>query len=301
MDVTKIALWGPTGAGKTWLIHAFGRDLVRINSHINESAATIRWDLRLYDSDDEPIVSPIDLTIPPTGELEDEVITFVRRPFNKAGEPELSVPHVTHKIILRDNMGESLVKAMRLIPGVSDRPAELILSTADAVIVLLDVNYRAFVVSDPTMGILADDASYADHIQELCRLLSTGKRQKYVAVCASKVDLSSLKDGPMAVIRTLFPRTGEVLKQYNASKRLLISYFNISSFGYFRSRGKFSANFNPNTGAILDPESWQPHNVSSPFFWIFEQIEKNNTATQVSSPFRYPPSSSHTVPSGQPY
>lgn len=295
MDITKIALWGPTGSGKTWMLRAFGRDLIRVNSLINDNTPTIRWDLRLFDSEDKPIVVPVDLTISPTGELEDEVVMFMRTPINKAGDPELSIPSVSHKIILRDNMGENLVKAMRLTPEVSDRPAELILSTADAVIVLLDVNYRAFVVSDPTMGILADDASYAEHIQELCRLLSTGGEQKNVAVCVSKVDLSSLKSN---VIRTLFPRTDEVLQQY--SKRLRINYFNISSFGYIRHRGKFLANFNPDTGSVLDPQSWKPYNVSSPFFWIFEQIE-NNTATQVSSPFRYPPSSDYTVPFGQTY
>jgi len=284
-DRLRIALWGPTGAGKSWLLYALSRELELLN------ARDERFDYFLDDEFGHPVRSDPENPPGANDSMVDTLLTFTRRP--RAGQPFREYRHQLH---VHDNMGKLLVNAG--VQGRGDDPTEYTLSRSTALIVLLDASSRENQPSAPELGILADDRAYASSLQSLIGLLDADHTYtKYLAVCVSKVDVwASLRDTNREqdrLVQMMFKRNYDMLRSLGPRPDFRVGYSNTSAVGFLPGRGPDNRripNFNPANGAIAQPAKWRPHHVSAPFFWIFEEIEKAGLSERDRARHpRYPP------------
>ena len=273
----NIALWGPTGSGKTWLLHALNRELMWYNQNDPE------FDYHLIDraGDLLPFLAPTIHTLGPTSSFQDRLWRFQRRP--KVGR-EASAAHqistYTHDIDVHDNSGVKLVDAV-------NNPRQHGLTTATlknavGVIALLDFT---LLQTSPTgqSQFLSQGArtelskgEYSQLVQRLCEMIilaSNTTPTRYLSICITKIDQLKVRRPPESLVEPLFgQQMGYVLRQYQHA--LQIRFFVTSSVGYYRPHRQRTANYDRANGSLIAPDEWEPYNVAAPFFWIFECIER---------------------------
>lgn len=262
-SLLRVMLWGPTGAGKSWLAYGLARELEYIST-IDE-----KFTYALNGSNNLPVYVNVDQAPNPTQEMEDIVFTFHR--FEKKEPQDLIV---AHEVEIHDNMGLNLVQALGL-SGSSNFQAELTLSKSIAVMALFDCRSEEFGGSIPMAGIISGRSDYANYANELCQLIvQQPGDKKYLAACISKIDFyPGFRQPARDIFGMLFPEVLAVMEKY---ERLIdINYFAISSMGFLRSGNNYTANFNSDTGSLENSGQWLPYNVAAPFFWIFEEVEKD--------------------------
>lgn len=302
-DVSSIALWGPSGSGKDWLIRGFAKELQYFNQSYPE------FTFELYDEDDSPImpIPPASSVIPGTLAPEDFVLKFVRRPSsNKNPSRAQQISAFTHQIILHNDAGGNLLSIL------VDQNASTLQTLIDSqyIIVLLDpthithnikqldieteskagnkVNVEKKVLDDFEKG---DDyldlpeiarktiftrEEYTKTVRFLLMALSKNPTQKrYLAICLTKMDKIRMKGDSWTLLKRLFGQEmHDLLITYK--KGFEIEVFATSAAGFIKDKNdnmvvRIS---NEVDGHIKDPAQWQPVNTATPFFWIFENREK---------------------------
>lgn len=297
----SIALWGPSGAGKDWLLNAFARELNLVNQSENDFIYEV-LESQLGGGNPVPFNPEAPRTIPSTGTEDRE---FVFRRIARVPDQAHQISAQTHHIMIHNDKGADLITALGdpavfeatinnllhslnilLVLSIpkegrlsSDLPAESlapvpeleqpekIASLEDE---LLSPPQEAMDISLP--NVLGTDWSARDYMkfmEAFFTAIGTTPRRN-LAVCMSKADLTNLKGDPWHILRRRYGeqlgRLLEVHKQHHN-----ISIFNTSAAGYIRRNGIVLSNFE--SGSLRDPEHWRPVNTTAPFFWIYETIE----------------------------
>ena len=101
------------------------------------------------------------------------------------------------------------------------------------------------------------------------------KRHSYIAVCVTKTDSLGVYREPEPLIEAYFgAEMFRLLESYkNAQQYITMEYFSVSAMGYL-DMNRQVPNFNPLTDNLQDLNRWEPYRVESPFFWLFNAMEK---------------------------
>jgi GTPase SAR1 family protein len=277
----EIALWGPTGSGKTWLMMSFGKALFDLKDP--------EFEYRLLDPESHPVNALEPPAQKPTEEMRDEVWLFQRIGRQRTPAHDLSVH--THFINLHDFKGIDTVELTK-------REVVRSIEESHHVILLLDPFLLANTkLADPqealanripgmestTKGQYTQN-QYATHVANLLDLLGRHNRpDRYIAVCFTKIDLLGVQGrDPWQLIDAYFGAAMHTqLKNYAAqiksSGHEQMQAFCVSAAGYLDGPERKS-NYDPATGHLLVPDQWQPFRVEAPFFWIFDNIERQRLA-----------------------
>ena len=305
-SATNITLWGPSGAGKDWLINAFVKEL----EHYNLIDKDFHFEMGTVNGGD-PIPTPLNpmppINIAPTTEAYDYHYSFrrvARFPVDRARD--LSARN--HEIIIHNDKGQVLIDC--LDDQISfEATFQTLINTQNIFLVLgplpKDMQHANLTVTQPSEprqegtddDKFPDDAEVyihssgnnnditglsninpawgkAEYLQFVRLLFSSLKRvpgRRNIAVCMTKADQETRKGDAWDILRSrygsLFCRELEVHGlQHN------IQVFYTSAAGYLRQGGRDLPNFQG--GTLRDTVRWRPVNTAAPFFWIFEQIER---------------------------
>jgi hypothetical protein len=101
------------------------------------------------------------------------------------------------------------------------------------------------------------------------------KRHTYIAVCVTKIDSLGVYRDPESLIEAYFgAEMFRLLESYrNARQHITMEYFSVSAMGYLDPNRQVP-NFDPMKGELQDANRWEPYRVESPFFWLFNEMEK---------------------------
>ncbi|MFT3892774.1 MAG: hypothetical protein QM730_14175 [Anaerolineales bacterium] len=105
-DSTNIAMWGPHGAGKTWLIYALAKELSWYSDRDPEFSYSIIDDTGINVWPSPP--NAIDQG--PTAFPEDRLWVFERR--GKKQTPTHQISSHRHSIVVHDDKGQNLIDAV---------------------------------------------------------------------------------------------------------------------------------------------------------------------------------------------
>lgn len=302
-----IAIWGPTGSGKTWLIKAFAKELEWYNEN------DTHFSYELVDEDDIPVIPK-----PPKNRASDRAVDHLFR-FRRIPKDIKDAAHLisahSHLINVHDDMGRNVVTA-----SIDDKVAPeafIKLTESRFVVIILDStiqsqrrnkqnkiipgNNNADEIEDAD---LVDDYEKEDYPeiatrgkwtseeyhQMLKKLLSilathpprpseTGKSSRHVAICLTKMDMSTLRDDPASLLGRVFGR--EILNLIHSFENSFsIKIFLSSSAGTYRDDDGKIPNFDEQSGELIQPKRWEPRNAVAPFFWIFQISEKERLANK---------------------
>lgn len=276
-EQSRIAIWGTVGSGKTMLINAFAKEI----NWYNENDPEFSYSLR--DSDGRYLYHYLDeLFTQPTSLAEDHLWIFERR-----GKISNSRSHQisswSHQIIVHDNPGSNLINAL-----VDPRGEELTLETlinSDSIIILLDpTNIKHSPVSSE-FDVRLSKFDYSRLLESLVNtVLDANQRKLNIALCISKSDLLKIERPAEELIKVIF---GDDILRAFQHPQINIKCFRVSSVGRVRVLGgKVVPNISEDAGHIREPNAWNPVNVVSPFFWLFEAIERKKISSSSKfSPF----------------
>jgi len=253
-----IVFWGPPASGKSWLINAFAKELQNYEGDPN-------FYYELKDSVTDVPIFPSPEPIAGTSKISDSVWEFSRKAKKHSFSHEVS-SHI-HRIRIRDDRGYSTFTLDNMLTKATFREF-------DSVFLLLDptsvgnTNEESDIKISPSL--------YAEKIRNLFETmnLSSGS-QRFIAVCITKIDqLGARQRDPWEIINIYFGNDlYKILNQYRSFTNLSIQTFSTSAFGFLPTV-KREPNYDPSTGTLRSPDLWEPYNVASPFFWIFENIER---------------------------
>lgn len=299
-DQTHIALWGPTGAGKDWLFRAFAKELEFFNRTDNGFQFEI-FETHPGDSTPMPLISaPPEQS--PTPSFEDHNYQFRRTATVRDAAHQISAQ--THDIILHNNKGSDLVNS--LDDRVVFEDTFQVLLDAQSILLVLgipeDMKGAEHTVPDvpassPEPNFLDSEMNeqpifpngitdahfsgsprwinwsrteYLNFMQLFLSSLGKSPRRN-LAVCMTKSDQLNYRGDPMEILQR---RYGDALRRllevhrHNHNIEVFIS----SAAGYLKQDGRLMPNFQ--NGSIRDLTRWNPVNTAAPFFWVFEQIER---------------------------
>lgn len=255
-NITKIALWGPSNSGKTWLISAFNKALLDQDDH--------DFFYEIWEEDMPGVVHPL-FAEPPqvmiTTTSIDKKWRFIRRPKTRV-DPSYSiqVSAFRHALNIQDSNGAS---------NLTDPIFLRTIDTSDAIFLFLNLA--------PPQEALSEDIimKYLYKLREISTRNRKKDRKRYIAICLSKCDLVELKKEPWDTLYVVFgERIFEMVQEIKKIPNIELDVFLVSSAGFAIQKGEVLSNLVPQTGEILYPDRWQPYNVESPFFWLFENIER---------------------------
>lgn len=268
-DDTNIAMWGITGSGKTWMLHAFAKELAWYNENDPQFTYT------LLDGNNRALAlpNPPDATdLAPTEMPEDRTWMFERKGRDSASRRHLISSHV-HRIVVHDNRGSDLVDVV----SKNENENAIILSVLQAssnLIVTLD---PTAVEDAPLIGPVKSQQQYKKYeyeqfIRGLVNRILERNNTGRLAICLSKADLVRLYLPVEKIIEALY---GEGFARALTNPKLTVRFFRVSSVGTVRlSDGRRVTNISDGLNVLKVPEKWDPVNVVSPFFWLFEEIER---------------------------
>lgn len=292
---SDIALWGPTGSGKDWLIRGFAKELEYFNREYPD------FSFELYDDDNTPIITvpPSDQSVPGTIESEDFVLKFVRRPSSpKPDHPHIISAH-THNINIHNDKGANTIAG--LIDQKTYEQTFRTIMNSQYVIVVLDPTYIVRGSNEnkllpensngetSSMGSNTGDAlpsiaqkkiytadEYTQLVQYLLLALAKEEsvKNRHLAICLSKMDKKGVRGNSWDLLKRLFGQNMyDLLKHYR--QVFEIEVFATSSAGFKKTKNSLGTkSSNEDKGKLIDPSAWQPVNTALPFFWIFENKEK---------------------------
>lgn len=138
------------------------------------------------------------------------------------------------------------------------------------VIILLDpTNIKDSPVEMAGSWITKND--YERWIDSLIEIGLKDKSHLQIAVCLSKSDLINSFLPTEDLVAAIF---GDgIIKVFN-SPQVTTGFFRVSSVGTILMNGARLPNITDNMTELRDQDKWNPVNVASPFFWIFEKKEK---------------------------
>ena len=284
----NVALWGPTGTGKTCLVYALAREFEKYYNPRPDNSSTYH----LLDHSGKPIARDPDHDRPVANlvgkDSDDKEYIFERR-FTD------SRPTIAHTLIVRDDSGIKTLELLGREGGLSDDVmgvTRLNFCDSIAIMAFVELDCQSNAPSAPDLGIVAKDKECEKAFCDLFEFLAKyPKSAKYLAVCVSKIDVrpTVLREGEKLL--ELFAKTNRLLNSSSDHNGLVIKKFATSAVGFLEDGN--TPNFNPDTGWLRLPDRWEPFNAAAPFFWIFEQIEKERVSQ------KQPLFTSH--PSPEPY
>lgn len=304
----SIAIWGPTGAGKDWLFRSFRRELQLYNLVDDEFQYDISERLP-GEHDPKPLDPTVVPSKAPTTQIEEYNYIFARTTDHEDEAHRISAQ--AHDIILTNNKGanlvdclsdhkkfestfQSLIHARNLIlvlsiPGdgaqeFATEPNPGALAPPKEMSVKMDqpeksedfgVKMNPLSDADP---LHSDDAQrqdwsrdeYYKFMQLLLDCFKNGQRRN-LAVCMTKSDLLNLRGDALSIFEKRYGLNMVRLLERYANQHN-IEVFTTSAVGYIKKGDRVVPNFE--NGLIGDEKLWRPVNTASPFFWIFEQIER---------------------------
>ena len=268
----SVALWGPTKVGKTWLCHAFGRTL--------QTKYQREIDGLVYELE---TVNKSDYSYPPnygSAGVEAFVLRFARSRTSESYAQSIS--SFRHEIRIFDNQGSQTTepfeeKIKSPSHTLEHNTATINIAHADIVFIVLDPTYYYNLngdVYESEENFLK--VEYPRLVRNLIRFLETDKsnRDRYYAVCISKADYidGGVYVDPDTMIEFYFGE--EMTKALKIPDPKRIKTFTTSSAGYIMQNGHAVPNIS--AGMCLDVDNWQPYGVEFPFFWAFEELEKQS-------------------------
>lgn len=274
----RIALWGPAGSGKTWLIHALGRSLV--NFQPNDPNFT--YELREFSGETfEPLVIPIaPPRYQPTTELIDFMWLFRRQAKQNTYGHRISAQ--THILHIHDVGGNEAVWLTE--------PVKQTYTNVQLLLILMDpINMNGFLEKSRNRrteydanrsakqavfrSITMTQESYLTSIKQLLDYVSgAGGVRPLVAICLTKRDLWKKGNDPESAIKSWFgQQMFDMLSQYG--REFTLKTFATSSCGYMDDTAQ-KPNYNNRTGELRNISQWNPHGAVHPFFWFLESIER---------------------------
>jgi len=264
---TSIALWGATGSGKTWLLNAFGKEL----SWYNENDPEFEYSLKDLDDNYLLFTEPLNVDVAPATEAsEDHVWNFERRGRIKKSRAHQISSHA-HRILVHDNPGKVLVDVVK-----GDEDNEVVFSAlqnSTNMILLLDpTNVKGTPVASNSSELTKTD--YERLLAMLVEVILRKNQKVRIAVCLSKSDLVKIHLNTDEIIRVVF---GDGSLRALNSPRVEKEFFRISSVGTYRKNGKRHSNLIDGQ-RVENPDHWNPINVTAPFFWLFEGVERQRIA-----------------------
>lgn len=298
---TKIALWGPTGAGKDWLFRSFVREL----DYYNRRNEDFHYDLmrnRPGEDDLVPVTVRTPENIPSPGH--EDINYIFKREALIQDEAHLISAHV-HDMLIHNDAGKNLVSSLNdadtfegtyqtLIqaqsiflvlgipneegtvegtsPEVNSQPG----TESDKFVSVMNgnsnsaMNYGASLHSTDALNGNWSKNTYYKFMQLLLNVLSKGPRRN-LAVCMTKSDLLNFRGDPWEMLERRHGVSLLNLLRLNQQKHN-IEVFATSAAGYVKQGDREMPNISQN--GIRDEQHWNPVNTAAPFFWIFEQIER---------------------------
>ena len=288
-----VALWGPRGSGKTWLINAFPKALIKYDS-IDRN-----FTYRLYNYQGLITNTPVAI-LQPAIEATQELIVhtwqFTRRPKDaKTATPAQLVSAQTHYLQIYDLPGDSslaLTEAARMVYG----KADLILIILDPTLVAVPQKQQqsqapdhqtpipddfdlSFLLqdepetqhADKQISAVLSSQEYTEYLIRLLEFLKEIGRDFQVDYCVTKKDQwphlvsrRPIEEFFGAGMQNLIDRNQEFFKS---------SEYRLSVAGYLPTKEQL-ANFDPTTGKLKDESTWQPWRVEVPFFKFLESLER---------------------------
>lgn len=251
----SVALWGTSGSGKTWLVHALGRIL---HTKYQREVDGLVYELET--------VNKLNYSFQPneaTSGTHSYVFKFERsRTLENLSQ---SISSFKHEIQIFDNQGsETLDQKVKNM-------AILSIAHADIVVIVLDPTYYIYGEN----SFLKEE--YPKLVRELIRTLeSDNNRKRYYAVCITKADYidGAVYLNPDALIEMYFGE--EMTRALKIPDPNRIKTFTTSSAGFIIRNEREIPNISDELGNLSDVENWQPYGVEFPFFWAFEELEKQS-------------------------
>lgn len=260
----SIALWGPEGSGKTWLINAFCKALTRIET------GDCRFSYELFEVTGKDFASPVLMFEPsalPTEEHTVHAWKFRRRPLRKDLLADQVSTHL-HDLLVHDMRGAETIL-------LAEEAREVFLS-ADLILVLLDPTLISGVSAskeNQSLGRRLSQLEYAGYVQQLFDfVLRSSLPRPEIAVCITKLD--TLVE-PITKENLLVEQFGNqmlfVINEFQ--RKFKTEIFGTSSAGYVNESIQ-TPNYDPIQGKLSDTSCWEPRFVEKPFFWFLENIER---------------------------
>lgn len=269
IDANSIAFWGPPASGKTSLIAAFARELTWYSKADPDFSYKLSANqgLRLeINSEISPEFPPPTLPYPV-----DHAFYFQR--LGKKDSIAHRVSSFHHTIQIRDNSGENLF--YRGPKNDDDSSFDDYLAIRNF-IVLIDPTtiIDNADISENRFGVMPEQ--YLEALQGLIRINRSHSKILRLAICISKSDALHPRLPANLIIEKYFGK--KLFQLLQANHQVVFSFFKVSAVGMITTISGKSvsniANLKENSYELRDPEKWHPINVVSPFFWIFENIER---------------------------
>lgn len=282
--------WGPSGAGKDFLIRGFILETARLNNDVEENNL-YTYDILEYAGQKLPAIQITEL--PTLTSSAESLILEFKRECRKRVEKRNSYQFThLHHVVIHNNRGGELME----VPtgGSEDATITSAFKSANNIVVVLDKptvedintnqskhenDLEALISSTPP-----DDDSHSSYhdvrngnnpkiltynrvyynrnLQLFFNYLEETKDKKNIAICMTKADQHNLEGDPKTVFSQLFGKESLTLIK-NYEMKHSIKFFLTTTEG-FRNH-----NANP-----ANPTFKNPTNTASPFFWFFEEAEK---------------------------
>lgn len=291
----EIAVWGPTQSGKDWLYKAFAKEL----EYYNDKYLDFRLELRAH-SPGEDATKPVMFEIPntpPTPFGQSYNLQFHRVALQK-DEAHLISTHI-HRISFHNNSGAELLSCL-VDPGRFEQ-ALVPIKRSKYLLIVLDPDFSHISDSrkpspwpeeaEDRQSIINHTSDYIqeypeiagkaglskdDYWQILTMLLQilaeSNSSKRYLSICMTKTDiLKRSGNNPQGLLEIVFgQKVYQLLNNYRAIFN--IEVFATSAAGYYvNNKGEYVQN--EAGGELIAPESWNPINCATPFFWIFQNRE----------------------------
>lgn len=303
-EQTSIVLWGPTQAGKDWLIQAFVRELEMLNDFNDNFHYRLTENLpgnapfiiRAQTPSNNPSIGPSDI------EYQFERLSLAK---NQSREHGITERVGKHKIIIHNNAGGILAKCLTepaFLPATYQT-----LTNADNIFLVmgppsekqshsetprrnmsLEKNNIAEMIevaalSQNTKTSQAEDTiedtafwsaqNYASFLERLFQ--SFNDRPRNVAICMTKSDLDNFRGEHFSILERRYgPELANIVKIQ--SRHHTIKTFATTAAGYLGHE----SNYDQTNGEIKYPNRWKPVGTTYPFFWMFELIERQRLAKE---------------------
>lgn len=304
----NIALWGPTQAGKDWLIKAFIKELKIFNTNDKNFHYEIAEEMP--GNSPRQIIAQPPLNLP-TSSPENIVYQFKRNAISQGNTYKLTESVSTHKIIIYNDSGENLANCL-LDPTLMATTYHSVVGTENIIIILGPPSTTSLYQTDtqknnhksshnssiadrianaareneirenPTNYPVTDEAFWNvdNYISFLDMLFSALKNKGHkIAICMTKLDLDNYRGEPEYILEKRYGiELANIIKLERETHKIKI--FATSAAGYLRLPEGIVGNYI--NGAIREPGRWTPVGTAHPFFWLFEQIERDRLRSEKS-------------------
>lgn len=289
-EIMQIMLWGPSGAGKDYLIQGFIKETEKINTDEYE------YKVDKLDEKDRPGLKLSEAPLPvSTSTSETRLLKFRREYRHKANKRKKNPFHINyyHLVEIHNNLGGDLIKIPSEDPTITapfktsknfivvmDPPTESAgeaakkRSSNDEGITKLIQEFSSDDYSE-TVSLRDSRNSYTGHSREdqyrnLKRFFAQldsikTESKRLVAICLTQADKHEHRGKPETTLEKLFGEAClKLIESYNNNTTYSIKIFVTTTEG-FDSPKEDSGN----------PSIKNPTNAASPFFWFFEEAEKD--------------------------